>query len=107
MTYKKQGDYPNALKYFNKMLKITTKGLGGQDPATAVNYANMAEVYKSQNDLKNAIVYFLRSYAILYHKSMTDLPLYYSVKNDLKNAYEESGISSIPFEIWLKGKLKE
>ena len=54
-VYKKQGDYPKALEWYHKDLKISEKVLGKDHPDTAITYGNIAGMYYNQGDYPKAL----------------------------------------------------
>lgn len=57
-VYSEQGDYPAALKYFEKASDIYVRVLGTNHPNTATSYNNMGWVYCTQGDYPTAFNYF-------------------------------------------------
>ncbi len=58
-AYNKMGNYPRALEYYIKQLKIEEKY---RDPGHLANIdMSIAQVYQSQKDHKNALVYALKA----------------------------------------------
>ena len=56
--YNNQGNYNEALKYYNLALEIKEKILGKDHPSTATTYNNMARVYKAQGNYDEALKYY-------------------------------------------------
>lgn len=60
-----QGDYPKALKYYQKALNIREKVLGKEHPDTAIIYNNIGGIYFCQGEYTKAIEYLKRTIAIV------------------------------------------
>ncbi len=57
-------EYPKALEYFEKSLKIKQKLLGEEYLATAASYNNMGIVYRSMSEYPKALEYFEKTIKI-------------------------------------------
>ena len=58
LVYKKQGDYPRALEYYQMCLDIESGTLGKDHPSVAQTYNNMGAVYYHQADYPRALEYY-------------------------------------------------
>ena len=63
-VYLAMGDYPKALEYYEKALKIVETVLGPEHPYPATTCHNMSHVYLEIHDLDNAIRYSDRALAV-------------------------------------------
>ena len=63
-VYNNQGDYPKALEWVQKALKIFEKVLGLEHPNTATSYHNIASVYFRQGDYTKALEWFQKALEI-------------------------------------------
>jgi tetratricopeptide (TPR) repeat protein len=56
-VYKSKGEYDKALAYYQKSLNIKEKVYGENHPSTATSYNNIAILYYTIEDFKNAYKY--------------------------------------------------
>jgi len=63
-VYDDQGDYAQALEWYEKDLAICEKVLGKEHPNTAVTYNNIALVYTHQGDYAQALEWYEKALAI-------------------------------------------
>lgn len=52
------GNYPKALEFYEKSLKIRVKLLGEKHLNTATSYNNMGSVYQNMNKYTEALEYY-------------------------------------------------
>jgi tetratricopeptide (TPR) repeat protein len=62
--YEKQGDYPQALEWYNKVLAIFEKTYGKEHPGTATIYHCIAIVYEKQDDDPRALEWHNKALAV-------------------------------------------
>ena len=95
-VYQDQGNYEEALKYFQKDLEISEKVLGKKHPDTAATYNNLAGVYQAQGNYEEALKYFQKALTISEKVLGKNHPNTASTYNNLgilfyyMNRYEES-----------------
>ena len=61
--YSAQGNYAEALKYYNQALSISEEKLGKDHPDTATTYNNMGVLFYNMEDYKSAKEYFEKAFA--------------------------------------------
>ena len=64
LVYNALGNFPKALEYYFKALKIQEKKLGTDHPDTATTYNNIGLVYREQGDYPKALEYYLKALEI-------------------------------------------
>ena len=74
LLYNAQGDYPKALEYYFKALKIREKVLGTDHPDTASSYNNIGSLYYKKGKYKEALEYLNKALEIFKTKLGSDHP---------------------------------
>ncbi|CAF1440021.1 unnamed protein product [Adineta steineri] len=81
-----QGDYENAIEYYEKALTIKEKTLPSNDPSLATSYNNIAGVYYSMEEYSKALSYYERALEIYQKTLSSDHQL------DLATSYNNMGM---------------
>ncbi|CAF3442693.1 unnamed protein product [Rotaria socialis] len=58
MMKNRQGKYPEAVKFYEKDLKISQKTLSPDDPELAARYNNIGQVYNDMGEYSKALEYY-------------------------------------------------
>jgi tetratricopeptide (TPR) repeat protein len=98
-VYNYQGDYPKALEWYHKTLKIYKKVLPKEHPDTATTYNNIAFVYYKQRDYHKALEWYLLSFKIRKNKLGMKHPDTINTFNDMSETYKSSG-NKTDFDKW-------
>ena len=80
-VYYNQGNYDQALEYYNKALKIYLAVLGDSHPNVAMNYNNIGGVYYNQGNHDQALEYYnkaLKIYLAVFGENHPDVAMSYS-----------------------------
>jgi len=64
VAYSNQGNYNEAVKYYQRALKIDIKKLGIEHPDVAGDYHNLGVAYSNQGNYDKAIEYYQKAYRI-------------------------------------------
>ena len=90
-SYYSQGDYAQAIEFYNKALQIFIKALGENHPDVASSYNNLGASYHSQGHYDKAINYFNKVLQILLKVLGENHPNVASSYNNLGLAYDHQG----------------
>ena len=91
LVYYGQGNYENALEYYEKALKISEEKLGADHPNTAATYNNLAVVYDDQGNYEKALKYYEKALKVYEEKLGADHPDTAATYNNLAVVYYEQG----------------
>ena len=90
-VYYDQGNYEEALMYFQKDLEISEKVLGKDHPSTATAYNNLALLYQAQGNYEEALMYFQKALVISEKVLGKDHPSTATAYNNLALLYQAQG----------------
>jgi len=82
-------DYPKALVYYQKSLKISQKTLLANDILLAVYYNNIAQLFKTMSNYEKALEYFQRALEIQRQSLPPDHPKIISLEKSIENVKEK------------------
>lgn len=68
MLAKKEGKYPEALKYYKTALRISTHFFGKDHPSVGIYLTNLGDVYRKQGDYKNAEATYFQACNYIFEK---------------------------------------
>ena len=100
------GEYRKAEELYQKSLRISKRVLGEEHPDTAINYNNLAGVYRSQGEYKIALSHCFKAYKVLMRKLGINHPNTQIVYKNMKIVYFEWNPKG-NFKQWLEEKMKE
>ena len=89
--YKDQGNYDEALKFYNMTLEIREKILGKDHPDTAITYNNIADVYHVQGNYDEALNFNYMALEIREKKLGKDHPYTAITYNNIACIYKAQG----------------
>eukprot|EP00557_Chaetoceros_sp_GSL56_P001646 CAMPEP_0176503402 /NCGR_PEP_ID=MMETSP0200_2-20121128/15343_1 /TAXON_ID=947934 /ORGANISM="Chaetoceros sp., Strain GSL56" /LENGTH=762 /DNA_ID=CAMNT_0017902689 /DNA_START=2361 /DNA_END=4649 /DNA_ORIENTATION=- len=84
LVYDNQGEYDNALEYYERAHSIKNKVLGPDHPDLATTYNNMGSIYENQGDYQKALDYYEKARDL--QKNNPDQ------YNNLANTYNNIGL---------------
>ena len=90
-VYSEQGNYTQALSYYEKALQIQLQIYGEQHPSVATSYNNIGCVYSDQGDYNKALSYYEKALQIrlqVYGEQHPDVAVSY---NNIGLVYSEQG----------------
>ena len=90
-VYSEQGNYAEALKYYNLVLSICEEKLGKDHLSIALTYNNIAEVYRKQGNYAEALKYYNLALSINEEKLGKDHPDTATTYNNVGLVYSEQG----------------
>ena len=99
-------EYRKAQELYEKALKISERVLGEEHPDTATSYNNLAGVYASQGNNKEALSNYLKAYRVCLLRLGKKHPNTKIVHENMKIAYLEWNPAG-DFEQWLEEQMKE
>ena len=73
-VYNRQGNYEEALEYYQKDLDITVRLVGQDHPDVASSYSNIGVVYRKKGDRTAATEMYTKAYHIFLKKLGPDHP---------------------------------
>ena len=86
-----QGEYEEAIAFYEKSLKIRLKTLPPNDPALAPTYNNMGNVYDSMGDYPKALSYYEKALAIRQQSLPPNHPSLATSYNNIGSVYYNMG----------------
>ena len=89
--YKDQGNYDEALKFYNLALNIKEKILGKDDPSTATTCNNIADIFYTQGNYVKALKFNYMALEIREKKLGKDHPYTATTYNNIACIYKAQG----------------
>ena len=90
-VYQAQGDYPQALAFYQKDLVISEKVLGKEHPNTAATYNNIAGMYYAKGDYPQALAFYQKALAIAEKVLGKEHPSTATTYNNIAGVYKDMG----------------
>ncbi len=101
-AYQRNGDYNQALAFYQKALKIREEKLGKDHPFTATTYHDIAAVYYAKGDYDRALEFFQKALKIFEEKLGTDHPDTATTYNNIAGVYYATGDYNRALEFFQK-----
>ena len=102
------GNYPKALQFYEKSLKIKEAVLGPEHPDTAGTYNNIGEVYRVKGDYPKALEFYEKSLKIKEAVLGSEHPDTAGTYNNMAATYDEMGDYPKALDFYEKAlKIKE
>ena len=102
MIHARQGNYNEAVEYYEKSLEIYKKSLPENHPSLAASYNNIGSVYKSMGEYSKALEYYEKSLEISEKSLPENHPSLATSYNNIGLVYDSMGEYSKALEYYEK-----
>ena len=86
-----QGDYPEAVSFYERAFEILKKSLPDNHPSLATSYNNIGAVYKNMGEYSKALSFYERALEILKKSLPTNHPDLATSYNNIGSVYDNMG----------------